>query len=706
MVVHKLSIKILILSLIILLQGSVASVFAQEPVEEGNEPLPAVAPSSGQLEITLEQLGYGPETLNRNNTNLIYRLDLPGNFVITPGNNYFDLVSTHLLKTLDGTATLQTNVNDRAVAATELTTENSLTSTIRVDLAESDLKTGRNIIELDLDTGGSCEEPAADIRVSVDPASTLSFGYQQRPYQADLSLYPFPFAERSVLETPVTIVLPDQPTAKDLSAAATIAGGLGRASRGEIDLSTVAATDLDAEQRNNSHLIVIGQPENNSVLADLELPLPISRTNLETGHGVLQEIVSPWNEFRLVLTVGGLSDEAVAKASQTLNRQANFLGMRGPVAVVIDLLPLDEAEISDTGSMTLASQGYDDQVVYGGESQSFDFDFDLPPGWRLEEPPFFTLKFAHADILDPYQSIIDIKLNGLPIGSALLDKSNTNEGELTVTLPMHKLRTGRNLLTVGVDMSLPGTDACAARNDDRAWTVVNSESEVFLPYDAVNLPPDLRLLPHPFSSQFGFDETIIVLPDDAPAASLDHAVQLAAYLGRASRPQHVAAHITYASEVDKAMRENNNLILLGLPTEHDLIAEINDNLPQPFMPDSNLLKPLAVDSVSFMPDPERVAGLLQVINSPWNSNYSLLAITGTSQEGIGLALESLLSETRGLKGNVAVIEPTPIPSDETDPIKIHSTDTRPPEEVSDDEASLEDKFTENDLVLLSKRWWK
>jgi hypothetical protein len=379
--------------------------------------------------------------------------------------------------------------------------------------------------------------------------------------------------------------------------------------------------------------------------------------------------------------------------------------MQGPVAVVLDLLPLSPTEATRAASMSLASLGYNDEIAYGALPREFVFDFDLPLAWRLEESPFVVLKFTHSEILDPYQSILDVKLNNLPIGSALLDKQNANEGELTVTLPGSRLRAGRNRLQVGVKMSLPNVDPCSATKDTRAWTVISNESEIFLPYSPINLDTDLKLLPYPFSQNNGFDQTLIVLPDQPTSSNLNDLIQLAMSLGSASQPEYISAHVAYASEVDKAAQEAYHIILLGRSTENTLLAEVNDYLPHPFIPESDLLKPLVIDSIAFMPDPNRNAGLLEIITSPWNEGLSLLVITGTTNEGVKLALQTLLEQPDELEGNLAVIEPTVDPlAEEPVQISVYTIDTRSPASTND--VSSVRSLSESDLVLLSKRWWR
>jgi hypothetical protein len=702
---HRLLGRIVLLCLVICV-GMRASVYAQGP-DEGQEPV-VVAPS-GQLSVTFGQFGYATMGLNRERETSYYNVRFSDSFKASPAGNYLDLVTYHLPEIPDKLSVLKVTVNGQLLSAFELTADNALSSTVRIDLPMGLLRTGSNWIRIDLDTSATCEDPGAIVDVFIDRSSTLSFGYQQNPYPTDLSFYPFPFVEESLLRIPVTLVLPDHPASDDLAAAATVAAGLGRVSGGAIDLTAAVASELSWSIQRDNHLIVIGQPEDNVLLNDLALPLPINSAGLEPGQGVLEEIVSPWNEFRLLLVVSGLDSEGVFKASQALNREARFLGMRGPVAVVTQLRPGSESVADRTSRMTLASLGYEDQIVYGALPQDYAFDFALPLGWQLQAAPVFVLRFSHAEILDPYGSAMDIVLNGVPIGSTLLDEGNVDEGELTISLPGHLLKPGGNRLGIGIEMNFPANsrDKCIDLRDQRAWTVISSESEIFLPYDPIDLPPDLSLFPYPFSQNL--NQTVCVLPDQPSPLFLNDLMGLVVLLGSTSQLEYVSAHVAYASEVDQEARGNHHMILLGRPTENALLRAANAYLPQPFAPDSDVLEPFAVDDVAFLPDPERDAGLLEISESPWGEGYSLLAVAGTTDKGVQLAVQTLLDPSSRLKGNLAVVEPAFDPlSDDTNQITTYSIETRPSPALADRETSTykDGMPVESDLALLAERWWK
>jgi hypothetical protein len=691
---------------LVALQGGLGTVCAQGP-GEGEEPI-TVAPS-GRLDLTFGQLGYDTKQLNRERDDQYYWIGLPGNFRVLPTGNYLDLTTYHLPEVPDRPAVLKVTVNGRLLSTIPMTASNAVSNTVRIALPPDLLRTGSNSIRIGLDTSTTCEDPGAIVDVFIDPTSILSFSYQQNPYPTDLSRYPLPFTEESLFRIPVTLVLPDHPTPNDLTAAATVAAGLGQMSGGAIDLTAVLASELSPDMRGSHHLIVVGKPGDNAVLSNLALPMLIDDTRLQPGQGVLEEILSPWNGFRLVLVVSGLDDEAVSKASHALNRQAHFLGMQGTVAVVTALRAVPEPVAPRTPSMTLAALGYGDQVAYGAQPQGFTYDFTLPLGWRLEAPPFFVCKFSHADILDPNASAMDIALNGVLIGSTLLNTDNAGEGELTVSLPRRLLKVGRNRLAIGIEMNFPvGTrDKCMDLADERAWTVISSESEVFLPYETVALSPDLSRLPYPFSQSTGFDHTLFVLPDQPSSKTVSNLIRLAVLLGSSSRQEGVSARVACASDVDEEIRKIYHLILLGRPTENVLLRVVNAYLPQPFVPDSDVLKPLAVDSVAFLPDPARDAGLLELTDSPWNENYSLLAVTGTTDEGVRLAVETLLKSPDALKGNLAVVEPAFL-SGEPNQVRTYAIDTRPSTEETDanQPVSTGDISSETDLAIQAERWWK
>jgi hypothetical protein len=380
------------------------------------------------------------------------------------------------------------------------------------------------------------------------------------------------------------------------------------------------------------------------------------------------------------------------------------------VAVVVDVKPLEGVESIRSTGFSLSELGYEEQVVYGTLPQENTFDFFLPLGWQTTEQPYFVLKFAHAEIISG-ESVLDVSLNGIPVGSTLLNVDNAREGELLISLPSHLLRSGRNQLTTGVEMAIADIDPCAGAGNKRAWTVINSESEISLPYQTINLPADLSLLPYPFSQPIGFDDTVFVLPDQTSDQLLEQLTQIAIQLGSATTTDSIVVETQYASEAVPADLTGKHLIVIGRPSANNLIAQINHDLPQPFIPDTDILQPLIVDSVAFLPDLSRDAGLIELLSSPWSKDDTILAITGTTDEGVVLAIQAITDSGLRLSGNLAVVEPTSAGLDEEQAqISSYSIDTRATQ-VVEDEAETTSKTeiepsSERILISLASRWWK
>jgi hypothetical protein len=312
--------------------------------------------------------------------------------------------------------------------------------------------------------------------------------------------------------------------------------------------------------------------------------------------------------------------------------------------------------------------------------------------------------------------VIDVRLNGSPVASAFLDEGNAGEGQWTVPLPQRTLRAGENLLEIGVEMTLPGADEadrCRLLDDKRLWTVIHGNSVLSVPYAIVDWRPDLSYMPYPFSQGSGLSHTLFVLPDQPNAAIAADLVQLAAQFGSVVKNDHLAVHAASAKSVEQETWQDHHLVLVGRPTQNALLIELNEGLPWPFVAGSDTPGPVPDEEIGLEIDPEQDSGLIQVASSPWNETRSILALTGTTDESVQLAIQALLEPEQELKGNLALVEPIP---DKEGLIRVQTTDTRPssptegPAPPGGDgprgESSTTPTLSSEDKVLLAERWWK
>jgi hypothetical protein len=526
--------------------------------------------------------------------------------------------------------------------------------------------------------------------------------------RADLALYPAPFFERPLEYPPVYFVLPDNPSTTDLSAAATIAAGLGKSSNGEIRLASALDTQVPIDGRDNHHLIVIGREGTNRFLDQLDLPLRLDDPALSEDQGVIQELVSPWNPMRMILVVTGKSDEGLFKASQALNQEAQVLSMQGAVAIVQSVSPPDPvADRQLGGDLTVADLGYEAEVVYGIGSHTLDYQFSVPVGFTLDEEARFNLYFGHSSITNPTYSSLDVHLNDVPIDSVLLDERNASGGTMEVTLPSWLIRPGRNEIRISIAMNLDDEHQGLVLDAEQLWTAVYSHSSLHLPFTPQDVEPSLDLFPYPFNKRPNLSGLLLVLPDRARLFDYDLMLQVAAGLGATDRGDYLALDVTTADLLTQEDRQDKDLFLIGRPSSHSLLAELNDRLPQPFEPDSDLLRS-QFDPIVYDQDHSRDIGLIEELAAPWDPERTILVLTGTTDEGVVLASTTLFSQSDTLAGTVVLVE-------ESVGIRVLDTHSLPPTPVSQAEgpalsttpvSQAEGPAMDQSLLIqLGERWW-
>jgi hypothetical protein len=141
----------------------------------------------------------------------------------------------------------------------------------------------------------------------------LPHGYVPTP---DLQAFPYPFITDEY-ESSVVIAIPNAPTNAEISDALTLSAVLGQYAVRDFDLRIMTASEVTQENASNSHIIVLGTSERQSLLESLRgtSQVSIGEENLseyieESGQGVYAVDLSPWNPDRQVYYVFGYDQAA------------------------------------------------------------------------------------------------------------------------------------------------------------------------------------------------------------------------------------------------------------------------------------------------------------------------------------------------------------------------------------------------------------
>lgn len=537
--------------------------------------------------------------------------------------------------------------------------------TVSLDIPDELLATppadGRYSLSLQLSTDAGCEFGDA-IRVSLGEGSRFELPTAVAPITPTLAALPAPLYQRSFLPETAILVVPDEPSEAELRSAMIVAAGLGRLTGSNLGLLLRRVSDLSEEERSASHLVMVGTPSDLPPLQEVELPAAVEdglfvAPELRPDDGVVQAAPSPWGDARMVLVVGGNSEAGLLKAAQATALNQLLLESARP-----DLSLIAEVNVADETippvERSFADLGYTDarRVSAIGVS-NLNYSFSIPAGQMAGEEASVEIAFAHAAIINFDESSLTVVLNGNEIGGVRLSEETVDLTRASFLMPSDVLRAGRNDLQLRVNLAAPV--GCVDKDEIDAWLNVWPDSRVIVPLEpageaqlrSVSLDSYPTLLT---GSPTLSDAAFVVGPDDP--AGWEAAAQLVANLATQTNEAPVDFAVAYDGAVAEELRQSHNLVLVGRPSQLELVSELNDQLPAPFEPGSDA----AIDRisrVSFRLAAEKDVGYLELLTAPWNQQRVVLAVLGNSQAGVGQAVQAL---TRGalrsrLGGNFALV---------------------------------------------------
>jgi len=243
----------------------------------------AQAQSPTGLTITLDDLGYNDVALSWRVSSAYYAFGLPTNWQPVPGN--------YILLDLDYATNGQLTVPARVeIQFNNTVIHNEIFTTsagrqIRVEIPTELIRAQETRYLNDmlgtLTINEDCEENQLT-SLTVRASSLFFINYTERPLSLDLSRYPQPLYQRSALTSTVTrFVLPPAPDATELQSALMVAAKLGELTDNRLVFASSSTAELPAPTIGSEHLMVVGKPESNALIRQLQLPVPLAERQLE-----------------------------------------------------------------------------------------------------------------------------------------------------------------------------------------------------------------------------------------------------------------------------------------------------------------------------------------------------------------------------------------------------------------------------------------
>jgi hypothetical protein len=540
------------------------------------------------------------------------------------------------------------------------------------------LLNGEHQLSLFLDAAVDCNN---DNQTTVAIRSTSGF---ELPHEiisppTALAQLPAPFYQANSFQPDqVTLVVPKNANAAEIKAALIVEAAFGRISGNKMVLpivdSDLVDADTTADQIRQGHLIFVGKAGGFADLAQVAFPADIAAgtiqaQSIQADDGVVQTALSPWDTTKAVLYVGGTSDLAVVKAAQAFSSGTLRAGNQPDISIISDVnasiespLPSTDRSLSDLGFATSTT-------LSGYGTSSAGYEFSIPVGMVAGQDAYLDLDYSHSALLDFSRSGLVILLNGQSIGSArFTEESAKSTSTLRVGLPAYALQPGVNRLDI--QSNLVPVDYCSPLINSGLWVSIIPTTLIHLPLvpaqTLVNvLQPDLSRYPYPFVSEPTLSNMAFVLPQD-DMLSLNIAAAIAAELGKTANGALINLGAYFGDNVPEDARQDTDFLFVGRATNLGLVEEINSNLPAPFAPGSDIAVESGLRITYRMPEGTDL-GYIQLLNSPWNADRTILAVMGSTNQGLTWAGNTITDQRwrSRISGNFAVSNDTQVLTSDT-----------------------------------------
>jgi hypothetical protein len=557
------------------------------------------------------------------------------------------------------TGHLEVLLNDISLNTFQIDKSGELSDTIILPVtAWSDVLNGKpQLFTFRLVTTDPCSNNF-NSTITIRPSSYFVVKHINQPPITELWRLPFPFAQKSIIPDTAILVIPDQPSASEMQSALTVAAVFGRMTQAQLKITYITAKQLNNNLMASTNIIFVGQAISFPDLANIPLPAPVkdgvfANTNIAPDDGVLQFVVSPWNDRKVILVVSGQSDVGVIKASQAVGSKRIRTDNQTNLAIVSDV-NLEANNNPSITDLTLDNLGYKTTTQRGPGVRYGAYFFDIPLDQKVTDGAYFDLLFSNAAMLDFEQAGVSVILNGDFVGSLRFNDRTTQVSSWRLNLPASSFRSGKNLLLL--QAVLVPVVHCVADRETELWFSTRSDSTLHLPLGAMGIKVqkyDLSAYPSPFMPTF--DRTAFVLSANDPF-SWNIAEQIAFDLGNNTGGNLINLVAVYADHVPEEIRHERDLLILGRPTKLQLISEIGQTMPGPLSAGSEIPdEPNAI--LKFRVSKNTPLGSLEIFPSPWNSERSIMTVLGNSDNGLNWAAMVLLTPAlrTQLTGNFASI---------------------------------------------------
>ncbi|MGM8213100.1 cellulose biosynthesis cyclic di-GMP-binding regulatory protein BcsB [Virgibacillus sp. W0430] len=418
--------------------------------------------------------------------------------------------------------------------------------------------------------------------LTILPESYLFLNFQEAlDRENTLYDYPYPFIQKNQEnEIQSKIVVPDNPSAANLSAALQLADSLLEQTNGKAAQLIVKESELNVV---SDHLIIVGAEGQwtgliKHIYETANLSLPSKEIVLSTYY------VKSNKAMKQVLFVTATDDQIIADKVRMLTEKQLSDQLAGNELSIAQVPSIPKQKLNS--KQTFKDIGITDQTLTGKQSISQSYFYEIPPYIQSNEQAMLHLNLKVSKTLfndEQYtaETVEDAELvlfiNELPYSIAIndLDKQNESFYEVEVPIESHLLQQER-FLTIQFQANGLREDAfCTPANEDK-WIFIHEDSYLQLGIQHHQSEASFKAWPSPFSSVGGLDETVIVLPRELDQQLINQLSLLTQSLGRGGKINEL--EILFDNNLNEDSLTSKNVIIFGGVIDHPYLKDFYDDL--------------------------------------------------------------------------------------------------------------------------------
>lgn len=451
------------------------------------------------------------------------------------------------------------------------------------------------------------------------------------------------------LNLQTSIVVPDNYSSGELSAGMILSGDFGSKIKYE-DFNFDFKLYSEFENKNNN-VIFIGK-EKNSPKEVLKLLAKEERDDLNKNC-VIKQIPSPFDKNKMMLLIISNNDELLKNSAKLISSNDLISNLNKDSIIINENSDIsDLIKKDDDNRVYLEELGYEDLVVKGPFSQEIIVDINTPKNKVVTNNSKLSFKMRYAENLDFNRSLVTVYVNNVPIGSKKLSKDKSNDDLIQLSLPSEVA--GKNYYQVKVVFNLELLDlACVTKDTDNPWAYISKESYIEFDYND-NTSLNFSNYSFPFIKEGKYNDLKIVVPNKLSSKELTNIAGIITYMGHDINSNLGDLSVVNENEINRKDK-NSNLIVIGTPKNNSLIKDLNNDLNVKFTDDYKGFQ--SNEKIKFIGDYSSELISIQLINSPYKKDKSILAIASPNNSNLNLINKYLndLEITKSLKGDTILL---------------------------------------------------